>query len=110
MAEVEFFLSVCNSVTNVPWKGRVFNAGYRGKIDVKYAIVDGDRMVMELDELGHRPMVGDASDVKAVSIRKCAGNLSITAIYNDPLHNVLGCCTSCANGCSVYGSSGCACT
>lgn len=108
-AKVQFFLSVCDNVT-VPWQGKVFNGGHQGEIDVEYTIIDGDRMVMAMDELGHHPMVGDASDIKAISIRKCANNLSITAIYNDPMKNVMGCCTSCSNGCSVYGSSGCACT
>lgn len=108
MGDIKFHLSVCETKPFVELDGQMFLAGHRGEVNINHSIKD-DVLYLDFDWCGHKPWVGDASRVVAVSIRVCPSAVTSIAIYDDPLMNMQGCCHCCSNGCCVYGNSGCGC-
>src|SRR5690349_5882020 len=108
MTKIPFYLSVCDTKTFVELDGKKFPAGYRGEVNIKHSVKD-DILYMDLHWCGHKPSVGNASDIEAISIRVCPDRISTIAIYKEFRKNHEGCCFNCSNGCSVYGYSSCSC-
>jgi hypothetical protein len=106
--KIKFFVNVCGDMPEVTLKGNKYLAGHRGEIELDHVIED-DILKIELEGCGHHPRVGGASHIHSVSVRVCAKSVTTIALYDDPDMNAMGCCYCCANGCCVYGNSGCGC-
>lgn len=102
---MQFFLSVCESVPVVTLGDSEYKAGFQGEVQVSYEIKD-DVIFIDLKQCGHSPWISEASDINAISIRICDDSVSVIAVYEDLMKNVVGSCYCCDNGCCVYASGG----
>jgi hypothetical protein len=80
MSEIKFHLSVCETKPFVELEGQKFLAGHRGEGTIKHSIRD-DILYLDFDWCGHKPWVGDASHIVAVSIRGLSDRRNSIAIY-----------------------------
>lgn len=108
MNQIKFFLNVCKDKPEVELNGSKFLAGHQGQVDIKHDIRD-DLLYIDLNFCGHRPHVGGASHITAISVRVCSDSVTTIALYDDPAMNAMGCCYCCPNGCCVYGNTQCGC-
>lgn len=83
------------------------SAGGLREIDVQMKVEEGNILVINLFEFGAMPRLGSAEDLAAVRVHVRGKDVTVFAIYNDPLKTAtMACCSG--SGCTCY-AHGCHC-